>query len=504
MTTIASDNAVFAGSREADSVLILGNGVSVDGRGGDDWLSAALHRAVSEAALLSVGLIGAAGADRLYASMALDGGLGLTDPGTVQASLDGGAGDDLIWIEARTEYASIDLNAVGGDGDDVIRISAEPLGETLFKGTVSVSAGAGDDVINVRMADSGIQGSGGKVATIAGGAGADRIEVEVSSGAGISAPTIEGGDGDDTIAGSSATGPNAGDLARAWLYGGQGDDVIEFSTTASMAENGASAYGGDGNDSITLRAVGAGSSYCEAEGGDGADHISLRVTSGFLDPGSSGDAGNNALGGDGDDRIDARIFVNATNEAMMALAGNDLHGGDGNDRISASIRVEGANISHYFRSAVYGGPGNDRLSVKGGVDNILDGGTGADTLLGGGGADLLDGGGHADYLKGRGGEDVLRFDMGDSTARNRDRIADFTILEDKIDLIDIDANAGRPGNQTFRFDGREGAGYAWIVEDPDSTGSILYADDGRHVLEVLIADGRGVHADDYSASDFLL
>ncbi len=140
--------------------------------------------------------------------------------------------------------------------------------------------------------------------------------------------------------------------------------------------------------------------------------------------------------------------------------------------------------------------------MKGGEGNVLNGGAGNDTLIGGSGSDTLIGLQGDDALQGKGGADIFLF--GFIRSGERDRIADFVIGEDVIDLSQIDANRDRAGEQSFRFGTREGTGRAWIEEDPDSTGSILYADDGHRVLEVLLKDGRAVSADDYSASDFLL
>ncbi|MFQ8430656.1 hypothetical protein [Amaricoccus sp. W119] len=43
-----------------------------------------------------------------------------------------------------------------------------------------------------------------------------------------------------------------------------------------------------------------------------------------------------------------------------------------------------------------------------------------------------------------------------------------------------------------------------MEEDPNGSGSLLHADNGRGILVVSIRDGGGMDASDYEASDFLL
>jgi Ca2+-binding RTX toxin-like protein len=174
---------------------------------------------------------------------------------------------------------------------------------------------------------------------------------------------------------------------------------------------------------------------------------------------------------------------------------NRVDAEEGNDRVTAVVRGAGF-------SDIHGGAGDDRLKVSGGDDNFLWGNQGDDTLLGSANDDHLIGGRGDDYLKGYGGADSFEF----QSARNgeRDRIADFTIGEDVMDLGKIDANVWRGGNQAFSFDesGHGGTGRVW-VEDYGSR-TIVHADTGKAVLDIVLLDGRGVDAHDYSASDFIL
>jgi Ca2+-binding RTX toxin-like protein len=102
-----------------------------------------------------------------------------------------------------------------------------------------------------------------------------------------------------------------------------------------------------------------------------------------------------------------------------------------------------------------GGGGNDTLQGLAGNDK-LNGGTGNDRLIGGTGNDLLTGGSGKDVMTGGAGNDAFDFNrITDSgkTSLTRDAITDFTHGHDKIDLKDIDAIAGTPANDAFKFIG---------------------------------------------------
>lgn len=251
--------------------------------------------------------------------------------------------------------------------------------------------------------------------------------------------------------------------------------------------------------SITFRATAdQGSAYNSAQGFEGADRIIARATADWA--GESVTASNSLSGFAGNDRISAY----ATIGGVDSYATNYLDGGAGNDRLYAKITIkDGATVAD-AHSELYGGDGDDRLSVKGGEGNILNGGKGDDVLLGSAGADTLIGMQGDDYLRGRGGDDVFLF--GYIREGEQDRIVDFTIGEDKIDLSQIDARAGRGGNQAFSFDasGEGGVGKVWIEDASRGSSSVLHADNGSRELVVILQDGRDIGPGDYHASDFLL
>ncbi|HDZ9198229.1 TPA: VWA domain-containing protein, partial [Vibrio cholerae] len=119
----------------------------------------------------------------------------------------------------------------------------------------------------------------------------------------------------------------------------------------------------------------------------------------------------------------------ALSTAAFSTAHIDIaHGGGGNDRIYGQGGVD----------LMFGGSGNDQLYGGDGNDGLR-GGTGNDTLDGGSGNDILIGGLGNDILTGGSGEDIFKWVDGDLDG-SRDRITDFKIDEDKIDLSDLFVN----------------------------------------------------------------
>jgi Ca2+-binding RTX toxin-like protein len=179
------------------------------------------------------------------------------------------------------------------------------------------------------------------------------------------------------------------------------------------------------------------------------------------------------FGADGGDRIRGL----GGNDTLKGLGGNDaLLGGGGNDRLDGGTGRDVLSGGAGDDSAV-GGPEGDIL-LGGPGNDALEGGAGADLIVGGGGNDRIDGGPGNDTLRGGQGADVFVFRPGSGI----DRIADFTMRADRVDL------SGHPG-----FGG-------WADVQPALTaaqgGTLLDLGGGDRVLLTGI-DPASLSADDF-------
>jgi Ca2+-binding RTX toxin-like protein len=113
-------------------------------------------------------------------------------------------------------------------------------------------------------------------------------------------------------------------------------------------------------------------------------------------------------------------------DAQQWLAGDFT--GDGKDDMAKSFNEGGlASIDVHLSKSINGTGNALNNSITGSSDNnILDGGAGADSINGGIGADVL---------TGSTGNDIFVFQFGQSIAGAMDRITDFTIGADTIDLL---------------------------------------------------------------------
>ena len=123
---------------------------------------------------------------------------------------------------------------------------------------------------------------------------------------------------------------------------------------------------------------------------------------------------------------------------------------------------------------------NDTLNGSD-LDDLLIGGAGRDSLIGGGGADILIGGGESDWLFGGAGADVFIIERDGS----EDRIMDFDLSEDKIDLSDW---------------GRIYQKEALTILSRPTGADIRY---GTEKLIVFSATGQSLDASDFTAENFI-
>lgn len=243
-----------------------------------------------------------------------------------KVSVTTGAGDDVVDITAN------DVSRVSTRrGDDVINIKAggRNQDETFNPSVKDIKSGSGDDSISIT--------SGGNVYLVDAGRGNDQIYIETT--APVSGPLgtfenlmkgisyTDGGKGDDTIALASST-------SVINTYGGAGNDIIDITSAAFAmnttggngddmiqvtSRNVSNVDGGKGNDVIEVTGVNATS----IDGGDGNDIISVDVTA----------AAYNISGGKGNDHV----VINSTSTVQSTY---NFAKGDGHDIIETNNPLE--------------------------------------------------------------------------------------------------------------------------------------------------------------------
>jgi Ca2+-binding RTX toxin-like protein len=313
-------------------------------------------------------LFGYAGDDKLYGEEGNDqiqGGYG-------NDTLDGGIGNDRLFGEVGND------TLVGGDGDDIMLgfTASNDAKQTLLAGETDndlMYGGNGNDQMYGGLGNDVMSGDAGND-LVDGGAGDDTLY----GGAGLD--ELNGGTGNDTLDGGADNDKLFGGVGNDTLYGGDGDDILVGFTPTNDAKQTLAAgetdndiiYGGAGNDLVI-----AGLGDDQAWGGTGNDEIQGGAGNDQL----YGEDGNDRLfGGAGDDTIyggagDDLIFGGvASNEAALAAGVSDnnfLYGGAGNDTIVGGVGndyIDGGAGADYMQ----GGKGDDTYIVNSVNDVILE------------------------------------------------------------------------------------------------------------------------------------
>lgn len=443
-TLSLSTGAVEARDFQVRQIDAAGN-VSKIARPGSDIVVNATSARVGSSARDT--LNGTSGNDNLYAL----GGNDVMNANAGNDSLDGGSGNDTM-----SGGAGSDTYDVRNSGDLVRETDTDPqtggfdlvrsflTGYTL-PGNVEYGRimSTGTARLTGNTLDNLLFAAAGNN-VLAGGAGQDTVSYATAT----AAVTV-------SLAKTSAqsTGGSASDTLSSIenLIGSRYADRLTGSAGANRLDGGAgndTLTGGLGDDTYVVRQTG--DLVRETSSGGGTDLVLTALASYTL----TANVENGQITSSGT----ANLTGNTLDNLLYAGAGsNVLNGGSGSDTVSYVDASAGVTVSLALSAAqATGGSGSDTLlSVENltGSDynDTLTGDAGTNLLAGGAGADSLIGGTGLDTLQGGTDNDVFVFTaVGDtnSDANLADVIADFT-SGDLIDLSAIDADSLTGGDQAF-------------------------------------------------------
>ncbi|KZR78334.1 beta strand repeat-containing protein [Prochlorococcus marinus] len=243
--------------------------------------------------------------------------------------------------------SSVPTYTGGRDGTDTIRYDNDAKGEGASNHTIK--GGKGKDVVTAINT----------TASLASGFINLNQDDDQGTFNAVTKSTIYGGAGIDTL--------SVGSLASSIFNANKGNDLIEtFGTAAS------SVFGGAGEDTLNIR---GGNDDSIIRGDNDNDVINLLASTTYSSNTINGNAGNDSI----------------TVNAITSFTNSNILGGAGNDTLNGATATVALNLA--------GSNGND----------IVTGGTVADTLLGEVGSDTITGNAGTDSLTGGGGIDHFAY-----------------------------------------------------------------------------------------------
>jgi len=488
----------LTGSAYNDTLAGDANANTIDGGAGNDTLTyaAAASGVTVNLALTSAQVTGGAGTDTISNFENLTGSaFADTLTGDANANtISGGAGNDIIAGRGGADVLD------GGTGTDTVDYSAAAAGVivSLALGTASNDGdGSSDTLTNFENVTGSafndtIEGGAGNN-TLVGGAGTDTVSyADATAGVTVNLATTTAqntvGAGTDTITGfenltgsafaDTLTGDGNNNVIEGLagndvMVGGLGTDTVTYvdaasAVTVSLATTAAQNTVGAGTDTISGFENLTGSAFNDTLTGDANANVLQGLAGNDL---LSGGAGNDTL--DGGTGTDTATFASAASAVTVDLhagtatgdgtdtlisienvtgsthndtiisnsSDNVLDGGTGTDTVSYAPAASHVTVDLSTGTAT--GDGNDTLSnfenvIGSAFDDTITGDTNVNTLTGGAGNDTITGGGGADLLYGGTGSDTFLF-LAAHALTAIVKIEDFTTGSgnDKIDLKDV-------------------------------------------------------------------
>ena len=241
------------------------------------------------------------------------GGLTIKSPANTVYSVTGGAGADKLTLATATAKDNVStskdetVNATldGGAGNDTIVLTVSGAGNTVVYG------GAGSDTIKVNHTATGN-------VTVEAGDGDDTVWLQTGTGELTAKATVDGGDGIDTLALDGDTSYTTGDYTKLSTYATSFEKITFFGATAA---SGASAFDASKLPGVVAYTVSTGSNYFQ-EVANGTAFVNAPIVRGATDYlGAIANYGSSAVV---ITTADYEADTKATDEVYDAVYGQDI------------------------------------------------------------------------------------------------------------------------------------------------------------------------------------
>lgn len=313
------------------------------------------------------------------------------------------------------------VQVIGSTSNDVIAVSGGAASVRVQQTVGAVAPAAGKGCAGVKPPQGvafavDCDGPGIVAVDVTGQAGVDKL-----TAAGLTVPAfLDGGPGNDAIAGGAANDTLIGAGGADGLRGGPGIDTVSYADAAHGTPANLAGLVG-----VVATIGGTGSAPLADVDGTG-DTINGDVE-GLIGTASgdnlAGDGGANILdGGAGGDIVRGE---GGADVVRGGLGDDEVEGGDGNDRL------EGGEGSDGLRGDSVAVGGGLNLAAAAPGDDLLLGGPGPDRLDGGPGTDRLDGGPANDAIQGGDGVDTLDYSA---------RTEPLAVTIGDVTLVGVDLN----------------------------------------------------------------